>query len=307
MNPHSLLQRVNKRYIIYLGRYLVDFDKKYYDEGTSMNKSNNFERSEGASTSGKSVLDAELDEERREVAAKNIYDADLEHRDKLHEKWRQEQDEILEGPVHYENIKFDEIRDLGTGYYAFSKNEEERKQQMDELKKMREQTVSAQKKKELLQKKRKAALDARLMKVKRRKAEEEGRLDEFLEEEERKAKQHEDQEDPSAAQCVDYSDEHNNKVNSVSSQCEATRTTDEILKECRKSADQTREWDKGKQSGFVGQPFVKGENQQRQRQQQQQQQRQQQQQCSSKVPSYEKRLEDIRKERPEEFAPPTFY
>ena len=101
MNPHSLLQRVNKRYIIYLGRYLVDFDKKYYDEGTSVNKSNNLERSEGTSTSGKSVFDAELDEKRREVAAENIYDADLEHRDKLHEKWRQEQDEILEGPVHY--------------------------------------------------------------------------------------------------------------------------------------------------------------------------------------------------------------
>ena len=58
----------------------------------------------------------------------------------MHEKWRKEQDDLLNGPVHYENLKFDEIRNLGTGYYAFSKDEEERKKQMEGLKNMREET-----------------------------------------------------------------------------------------------------------------------------------------------------------------------
>jgi len=254
-----------------------------------------------------SVVDTELDAERRETAAENIYEADLDHRDKLHEKWRREQDEILEGPVHYENIKFDEIRELGTGYYAFSKNEDERKIQMEELRKMREQTVSVHKKKELLQKKRKAALDARLLKVKRRKAEEEGRLDEFLEAEEQKAKQDfQEQEDPSATQGTGYHDKYH-ETNLPLGHFEkpgphSSQTTDELLKECRKNADQTREWDKGKHSSFVGQHFVKGEKQQPKQPQQQQPKQQ-----TPKLSTYETRLENIRKERLEEFAPPNFY
>ena len=279
-------------------RYLVDFDKKYYahtgGEASRINSSNHRQ------TNDKELTEVEKEEERRKHVAEDIYEADLDYRDKLHEKWRKEQDDLLNGPVHYENLKFDEIRNLGTGYYAFSKDEEERKKQMEGLKNMREETKKVHKKREILQQKRKAALDARLMKVKQRKAEEEGRLDEFLKEikeEKEKPENNAETEDknlnPAKLNIIDDAGSSNDK--------ELTSQTDALLKECRgQTSKPTREWDQGKNSTMFSQPFVKSEKQQQQQQQQHKD-------SSNLVSGYERRLENLRKDRPEEFAPPSFY
>lgn len=259
-------------------RYLVDFQQKAFDDGLL----------------GKHQQEDETTEiSRRTITSEAIYEANEEHREKLHEKWRQEQEDILNGPVHYETIKFDEIRDLGTGYYAFSKDEEERQKQLEELQTMRKQTISIQQRKDQLQLKRKAALQERLKKVKQRKARESGlplELDE-----------------PDSEPSLDNTNVHEDSIDSKNSSNELSETpiqtiqseestlNEEMLQECRKASTmKEREWDKGKQSQYVPQNFVK-----------------------PKTPAaptttlagngYQKMLEERRKERPDEFAPPGFY
>lgn len=73
------------------------------------------------------------------------------------------------GPVHYETIKDNEIRDLGVGYFKFSTDEAVRQEQLAQLDKLREQTITQRAQKEQLKAKRKALLDARLAKVRERK------------------------------------------------------------------------------------------------------------------------------------------
>ena len=277
-------------------RFLVDFDKKYYVESDAGGGTS------GSCSSSNRPIDelAEKEEERRKHVAEDIYEADLDYRDELHEKWRKEQDDLLNGPVHYENIKFDEVRNLGTGYYAFSKNEEERQKQMEDLKKMRDETNKVHKKKEILQKKRKAALDARLLKVKQRKAEEDGRLDEFLKEIE---KEQQKKKAESSAIMEDSNTElknTNKDDNNGDSNIDLSSQTDALLKECRnQSSKPVREWDEGKHSIFTSQAFVKGGKQQQGDQLKGA--------ASNLVSGYEKKLENLRKDRPDEFAPPNFY
>lgn len=68
-------------------------------------------------------------------------------------------------PVHYQNVQFNEVRDHGTGYFAFSMDETERKEQMEELNTLRQQTENQRLFSQRMQKKRKAILEARLAKV----------------------------------------------------------------------------------------------------------------------------------------------
>ena len=280
-------------------RYLVDFDKKYYVE--TKGDAGYSSSSQKLTDDNKELIEFEKEEERRKYVAEDIYEADLDYRDKLHEKWRKEQDELLNGPVHYENLKFDEIRNLGTGYYAFSKDEEERKKQMEDLKNMREETNKVHKKREILRHKRKAALDARLMKVKQRKAEEEGRLDEFLREMEQEKEKAEKSPDTKNKNLAPNTAELKNTNDSSATDKDLTSQTNALLKECRSQTSKpTREWDQGKNSAILSQPFVKSKNQQQQQQDQKGE--------SSKLLSgYERRLENLRKDRPDEFAPPSFY
>ncbi|XP_015903291.2 coiled-coil domain-containing protein 174 isoform X2 [Parasteatoda tepidariorum] len=68
-------------------------------------------------------------------------------------------------PIHYQNVQYNEIRDHGTGYFAFSEEEEKRKEQMEELNSMRQETGEQRLKNERLQKKRRALIQARLTKI----------------------------------------------------------------------------------------------------------------------------------------------
>ncbi|XP_069132891.1 coiled-coil domain-containing protein 174-like [Argopecten irradians] len=90
------------------------------------------------------------------------------------QKWEEEAQANLNGPVHYSNVQFDEIRNHGTGFFQFSKTEEERQKEMETLGDLRQQTIDERARRERLKEKRKAMLDARLAKVKKRKQQEAG-------------------------------------------------------------------------------------------------------------------------------------
>ncbi|XP_066912575.1 coiled-coil domain-containing protein 174-like [Clytia hemisphaerica] len=295
-------------------RYLVDFEQKYIDSddiptstsGSQDNINRSLPRNDNADGVSSSQADFEKEEARRQRVSEDIYAADIDYVDQLHEKWRQWQDDLLDGPVHYENVKFDEIRNLGTSYFAFSRDEEERKRQIEDFRKMREETKSVIKKKEALQNKRKAALDARLEKVKRRKAEDEGRLDEYLKE--LAAKEQAEKEIAEAKEVSEKTEDEGD--------VETTKdATDYFIKQLRKQSTKKRDWDQGKHDNFVGQAFVKSGVQQRTGLSANADRPSSTgsgsatmtSQTTKKEPSYEKKIENIRKERPEEFAPPSFY
>ncbi|KAJ0023324.1 hypothetical protein NQD34_003223 [Periophthalmus magnuspinnatus] len=52
------------------------------------------------------------------------------------------------GLVHYEDIRAQEARELGVGYFAFSHDEEERRKQRDTLDMLRDQTTDQRNKRE---------------------------------------------------------------------------------------------------------------------------------------------------------------
>ncbi|NWI05554.1 CC174 protein, partial [Tichodroma muraria] len=88
------------------------------------------------------------------------------------QQWEKEEEEALRkpmGPIHYEDIRENEARQLGVGYFAFSRDQELRHKQRATLDMLREQTLDQRNKREQLKEKRKAALDARLSKLRARK------------------------------------------------------------------------------------------------------------------------------------------
>ncbi|EGD74972.1 hypothetical protein PTSG_12549 [Salpingoeca rosetta] len=91
------------------------------------------------------------------------------------EERRQQWEEQMEaernqprGPIHYETVRAGEIRNLGTGYFAFSKDEIERGQQRELLEQLREETQRGRSKREKLKQRRERALQARLAKIRQR-------------------------------------------------------------------------------------------------------------------------------------------
>ncbi|XP_050532366.1 coiled-coil domain-containing protein 174 [Daktulosphaira vitifoliae] len=93
-------------------------------------------------------------------------------REQLRLKWEEEERKLADRTdIHYEDIRFDEVREHGVGYYAFSTDEKERHRQQAELKKIREETKETQSAVQKLKEKRAAQMAARLKAVKRRKKE----------------------------------------------------------------------------------------------------------------------------------------
>uniref|UniRef100_A0A1A7XRX3 Coiled-coil domain containing 174 n=1 Tax=Iconisemion striatum TaxID=60296 RepID=A0A1A7XRX3_9TELE len=100
-------------------------------------------------------------------------------------EWEREEEESMKrpvGPVHYEDIRAQEARDLGVGYFSFAQDEEQRRKQRETLDMLRDQTTEQRTKRERLKDKRKAILQARLAKVRQRKKKK-GKLDGTEEEE----------------------------------------------------------------------------------------------------------------------------
>ncbi|XP_049622247.1 coiled-coil domain-containing protein 174-like [Suncus etruscus] len=88
------------------------------------------------------------------------------------QEWEEEEREALKrpmGPIHYEDIRENEARQLGVGYFAFAKDKELRNKQMKTLEMLREQTTDQRTKRENIKEKRKAILEARLAKLRQKK------------------------------------------------------------------------------------------------------------------------------------------
>lgn len=89
----------------------------------------------------------------------------------IRQKWEDQEKETLSqpvGPTHYENVRYDEVRDHGVGYFSFSMDEGERQKQMETLNSLREQTVKQRAVRDKMKQKRQSLLEARLAKVRQR-------------------------------------------------------------------------------------------------------------------------------------------
>ncbi|XP_064422417.1 coiled-coil domain-containing protein 174 isoform X2 [Latimeria chalumnae] len=116
-------------------------------------------------------MDRNLRENREATEEKTLLSEDM-RRELQRQKWEEEEKEALSrpiGPIHYEDIRNQEARELGVGYFAFAQDESTRKKQMETLDMLRDQTLDQRTKREKLKEKRKAMLQARLAKVRQRK------------------------------------------------------------------------------------------------------------------------------------------
>ncbi|XP_032927844.1 coiled-coil domain-containing protein 174 isoform X2 [Catharus ustulatus] len=116
-------------------------------------------------------MDQELQGKRQELDGNTLLSEDM-RRELQRQQWEKEEEEALRkpmGPIHYEDIRENEARQLGVGYFAFSRDQELRHKQRATLDMLREQTLDQRNKREQLKEKRKAALDARLSKLRARK------------------------------------------------------------------------------------------------------------------------------------------
>ncbi|XP_053932979.1 coiled-coil domain-containing protein 174 [Cuculus canorus] len=116
-------------------------------------------------------MDQELQGKRQVPDGNTLLSEDM-RRELQRQQWEKEEEEALRkpmGPIHYEDIRENEARQLGVGYFAFSRDKELRDKQRATLDMLREQTLDQRTKREQLKEKRKAALDARLSKLRARK------------------------------------------------------------------------------------------------------------------------------------------
>ncbi|XP_048878517.1 coiled-coil domain-containing protein 174 [Brienomyrus brachyistius] len=117
-------------------------------------------------------LDQDLHGKRFEKPGEKTLLSEDMRRELQRQQWEQEEEEAMKrpvGPVHYENIRDQEARELGVGYYAFAKDEALRTKQRDTLDMLRDQTTDQRAKREKLKDKRRAVLQSRLAKVRQRK------------------------------------------------------------------------------------------------------------------------------------------
>ncbi|XP_030754066.1 coiled-coil domain-containing protein 174 [Sitophilus oryzae] len=76
----------------------------------------------------------------------DLVSADM-RKDMLRRQWEKEEEELRDrSDIHYQNVLFNEARQHGVGYYAFSKDEEERLVQQQALKNLRQETELEQNK-----------------------------------------------------------------------------------------------------------------------------------------------------------------
>ncbi|KAM6256812.1 coiled-coil domain-containing protein 174 isoform 2-T2 [Porphyrio hochstetteri] len=184
-------------------------------------------------------MDQELQGKRQGLDGNTLLSEDM-RKELQRQQWEKEEEEALRrpmGPIHYEDIRENEARQLGVGYFAFSRDRELRDKQRATLDMLREQTLDQRTKREQLKEKRKAALDARLSKLRARKVKKlrEAGLDEEADKLE------------------------NGEVKGVTDEPEAPRVTaasrkvEVVIQERRDTkpgVPYVREWDKGKELMF---------------------------------------------------------
>ncbi|XP_032370288.1 coiled-coil domain-containing protein 174 isoform X1 [Etheostoma spectabile] len=116
-------------------------------------------------------MDQDLHGKGKASADKTLLSEDM-RRELQRQEWEREEEEAMKrpiGPIHYEDIRGQEARDLGVGYFAFAQDEEQRRKQRETLDMLRDQTTDQRTKREQLKDKRQVILQARLSKVRQRK------------------------------------------------------------------------------------------------------------------------------------------
>ncbi|KAM4651772.1 coiled-coil domain-containing protein 174 [Discoglossus pictus] len=116
-------------------------------------------------------MDRNLQGNRSATEKKTLLSEDM-RREMQREQWVKEEEEAMSrpiGPMHYEDIREHEARQLGVGYFSFARDEEARRKQMETLDMLRDQTEDQRLKRENLKAKRRAMLQARLSKLRQRK------------------------------------------------------------------------------------------------------------------------------------------
>ncbi|XP_067855074.1 coiled-coil domain-containing protein 174 [Heptranchias perlo] len=145
-----------------------DPDEEWVDYVDSLGRSRRCMKKD---LSGLLALDKDLKGSRQEVEKNTLLSEDM-RRELQRQQWEKEEEEALNrpiGPVHYEDIRQSEARELGVGYFAFARDESARKKQIETLDMLREQTMDQRTKREKLKEKRKVMLNARLARVRQRK------------------------------------------------------------------------------------------------------------------------------------------
>ncbi|KAM9324378.1 coiled-coil domain-containing protein 174 [Gastrophryne carolinensis] len=179
-------------------------------------------------------MDKNLNGKKVDAQAKTLLSEDM-RREIQRQQWEQEEEEALKrpiGPLHYEDIRDNEARQLGVGYFAFARDELSRKKQMETLNMLRDQTEDQRLKHERLKAKRKSMLDARLAKLRQRKMKEKG-----IEAEPETAQ--DDEEETVGPQPEEHTD-HEAKVEVVIQERRDTKP----------GTTHIREWDRGKEFTF---------------------------------------------------------
>ncbi|XP_041946257.1 coiled-coil domain-containing protein 174 isoform X1 [Alosa sapidissima] len=182
-------------------------------------------------------MDQDFQKSRLGSGDKSLLSEDM-RREIQREQWAEEEEESMKrpiGPIHYENIREQEARELGVGYFSFAQDEEQRRKQRETLDMLRDQTTDQRSKRERLKEKRKALLEARLAKVRMRKMKK-SKLD-GTEEESGAAVQEEEEEDEEG-------------VGEVPETPSVPKVEVEIQerKDTKPGVPHVREWDRGKES-----------------------------------------------------------
>ncbi|XP_029007863.1 coiled-coil domain-containing protein 174 [Betta splendens] len=191
-------------------------------------------------------MDQDLHGQGKSSSDKTLLSEDM-RRELQRQEWEREEEEAMKkpvGPIHYENIRAQEARELGVGYFAFSHDEEQRRKQRETLDMLRDQTTDQRTKRERLKEKRQAILKARLAKVRQRKMKN-AKLD-GTEQEEQEEEMEEQEEEaeiggiaPLPEECPEVS-----TLKKVEVEIQERRDT-------RPGVPHVREWDRGKEFMFT--------------------------------------------------------
>ncbi|CAI9534718.1 unnamed protein product [Staurois parvus] len=87
-------------------------------------------------------MDKDLKGKKAAAQEKTLLSEDM-RQEMQRQQWEQEEEEASKrpiGPLHYEDIRDNEARQLGVGYFAFAKDEQNRQKQMETLNMLRDQT-----------------------------------------------------------------------------------------------------------------------------------------------------------------------
>ncbi|KAM3847803.1 coiled-coil domain-containing protein 174 isoform 2-T2 [Vipera latastei] len=183
-------------------------------------------------------MDEQIQKDSSPMTEKKTLLSEDMRRELQRQEWEREEEEALKrpmGPIHYEDIRENEARQLGVGYFAFARDQAVRKKQMDTLEMLREQTIGQRAKRENLKEKRKAILEARLSKIRAKRFLKDGDIKENGEEE---------------APTPVVSSSKPTEPPRVSTETRKVEVIIQERKDTKPGVPYVREWDKGKEFTF---------------------------------------------------------